>query len=91
MPTNFADKARLEGTPANLLGEYAHDDNYLGVARGGMKLADVVTKGFPQVSSTLEDCIRRSNVDAQCHGAEADEDQIVDYYDNLYRSIVCGA
>jgi starch synthase len=87
MPANFNEKAKLDGIPANLMKEYA-TDTYAGVTRGGMKLADAVTKGQPKLDKTLEDLIKKGKTSVAFDHNGHDMAHYVQSYSDLYQSIL---
>ena len=86
LPPNFAEKARLEGIPAGVLQEYA-GDTYLGVSRGGIRMADAATMGEPGVPAPLQALIEERQK-AQLAQNGLDSGNYVDYYDQLYHEIL---
>lgn len=87
LPTNFAEKARLEGAPAELIQKYT-GSNYLGVSQGGIKMADAVTKGDPKVDKQLEEMIKKNKLHVAYDQNGHDPQQYVEYYHQLYQTIL---
>ncbi|MCS7072898.1 MAG: glycogen/starch synthase [Bacteroidia bacterium] len=85
LPANFADKARLEGVPADLL-QGNPNSTYVGVSRGGIQLADAVTQGDDIRNRELKSLLEaRGGSRALAYDSS---DSAVDYYNQLYRSIL---
>lgn len=87
LPDNFADKAKLEGVPAEMLAAYA-GDTFLGVSKGGIKLADAVTRGSEKVDESLEALMQKESFNVHFDNNGTDEKSYVDYYDQLYQTIL---
>lgn len=87
LPPNFAEKAKLEGVPAELLAEY-EGDTFLGVTRGGVKLADAVTRGSLKVDASLEAVIPEDKWEIAEGLTATDEKSYVEYYHQLYQAIL---
>jgi len=90
LPLNFAEKASHDGMPPNFADELRQytGDRYADVCGGGMRTADVVTKGHPELESYLEDCIRENNIDVAYDFNGHDRNSYVDYYSQLYEEII---
>jgi starch synthase len=87
LPTTFAEKARLEGMPAELLQPYANP-SYLGFSRGGTRHADVVTIGQPKLEDPFRSLLETNDGAAEVFpNFIANEKDYVDFYDALYRRI----
>ncbi|MCE3008502.1 MAG: glycogen/starch synthase [Bacteroidetes bacterium] len=87
LPDNFAEKARLDGTPEDLLNEY-RGDTYLGVSRGGIKLADFVTQGSTTVHSELHSTLAEVEKQDRFATITADHADGVDSYNDIYKKIL---
>jgi starch synthase len=87
LPANFADKARLDGTPTDLLQQYS-GETYVGVSRGGIHMADFVTQGSATVHKEVEGALALR--DSQNCFATITEEQPdgVDHYHELYNQIL---
>lgn len=86
LPANFAEKARLEGIPANVLQEYA-GSNYLGVSKGGIQMADAATLGEDSVPAAVQDLVRQAQKPQHAQNS-VESGNFVDYYDQLYHEIL---
>ncbi len=87
MPDNFSEKARLDGVPANLMKEYS-SETYAGVTKGGLKLADAITKGQPKLEKSLEDLIKKGKHPVAFDHNGHDIKHYVESYNQLYQSIL---
>jgi starch synthase len=87
LPSNFAEKAKLDGIPSELLEEYS-GHTYLGVSRGGIRLADAVTSGTAELNPVIMECMKQNNVDMIYDRNGEDEKFYIEYYDNLYKNIL---
>jgi len=89
LPSNFADKAKLDGVPAEVLSQFS-GSSFIQVAQGGIQMADAATKGDPSVDVRLEDCIRAAQNTERLPAPEMEfgnPDSIINYYNNLYMNI----
>lgn len=87
LPASFAEKAKLDGVPASMMAEYS-GDTFLGVSRGGIKLADAATKGSTIIDNTLEEALKKGKKDAAFDHNGMDVEAYVAYYNELYQSIL---
>jgi starch synthase len=87
LPANFAEKAKLEGVPAELLAAYA-GDTFVGVSTGGGQLADAVTRGSQKVDDRLEAVLKADKWDIGLELDADDEKSYVEYYNQLYQAIL---
>jgi len=88
LPATFLEKARLDGVPQDKIAAYL-DSSYLGLAKGGMRMADAITVGSSMVSSPLIEYINQQTIQMKMHDfAGAETPAGVDNYTELYRSIL---
>ncbi|MCB9231710.1 MAG: glycogen/starch synthase [Bacteroidia bacterium] len=82
---NFLAKANIDSGSDNPMENY--EPSYIGVCKGGISLADVVTKGSPRIDQKLEDYISSSEKE-DLYFDTNDSDSYVESYQNLYASIL---
>lgn len=87
LPANFADKANLPGIPTQMMAEYS-GKTFVGVSKGGLKLADAVTKGDPKVDKQLEEIISKHKMHVDMHQKGKSLTDSVEYYNELYQNIL---
>jgi starch synthase len=85
LPINFLEKTNIENLkPSN--GSFL-ENNYVGVCKGGIQLADVATMGASVIDSTLE-AFMESNKKEKIFFDVDDSDSFVEGYQNLYTNIL---
>ena len=85
LSTNFLEKTNTENLiPSN--GSF-QENNYLGVCKGGIQLADVATMGASRIDSTLEDFMQSTHNEKIFFDVD-DSDSFVEGYQNLYTTIL---
>jgi starch synthase len=87
LPDNFADKARLEGVPAEMMAQYS-DKTFLGVSRGGIQLADAVTKGTENLDIRLEATLTECEKTKAVYPFVLSDAACVDHYDKVYHDLL---
>lgn len=83
---NYLQKTNIEGLAAANVSGY-DENNYFGLCKGGIQMADVVTKGAPEIASQLEDYIKSNNKETIYYDAD-DRDTYVESYHQLYTTIL---
>ncbi|MCS6905685.1 MAG: glycogen/starch synthase [Bacteroidia bacterium] len=89
LPLNFIEKARLDGIDTEVMRQYV-DGTYEGVVKSGIRMADFVTKGSPELSPGLEECIRQLKKDVTYDFNGQDKSSYINYYSQLYKEILLG-
>lgn len=88
LPSNFADKAKLEGTPLDLLHQYS-GTHFGDISTAGMRMADAVTTGIPEMPLYLQNSIQNHNIEVRFnHDQGMDAAQTVESYNALYQTIL---
>ncbi len=87
LPGNFAEKAKLDGVPPAMMKEYS-GETYMGVTKGGLKLADAITKGQPKLEKALEDLLKKGKHNVAFEHNGHDIQHYVESYNQLYQSII---
>lgn len=88
LPANFAEKARLDGTPTEVVMEYS-GHSFSEVSTGGMRMADAVTTGLSEPSPFLNTSILHHNIDVRYNHEEATNPvDSIEFYNDLYRTIL---
>jgi starch synthase len=88
LPDNFIDKARLDGMQADTLALFLKSKSYLGLAQGGITMADAVTKGDMVINSWLEEYLNSGNGFNFHANIGNDQHSCVESYNMLYESIL---
>ena len=89
IPTNFAEKASLEGMQTmNESLKTTAAKTYSDFSLYGMRSADVVTKGEPELLNQMEENIRANNMNVPYDFNGEDAKTYVDYYNDLYNTII---
>jgi starch synthase len=88
LPANFAEKARLDGIPAEML-EGTAGSSFMDVTRGGMKMADAITRAANPFGAQFEDYLKNTGLIVVSEpAADTGLQGTVNYYDALYQSIL---
>lgn len=83
---DFLNKANIDGESEEPLKNY--ESSYVGVVKGGIALADAVTKGEPKIDAKLEEIISGKANKDEVYFDTNDTDSYVENYHNLYTSIL---
>jgi starch synthase len=89
LPNNFAEKAKLEGVPQDMMSHYSHE-TFLGVSRGGIQMADAVTKGQEKLDIRLEDALTECQKTKAVYPflQEEEKSNIAEHYDKVYHELM---
>lgn len=82
---NFIEKMRIDGINDETLGNFG-ENNFIGLCKGGIAMSDVVTKGHPSISETLESHIAQIKSSGEYIQTD-DMDSCAQKYNELYATI----
>jgi len=83
---NYSDKVSVDGVNGDALQMYESND-YLGLCKGAISLADVVTKGSEQIAPELEAYLQENNIDGEYYDP-SDKKGVVQHYHELYSNAI---
>lgn len=84
---DFKTHVQIDGVPDSALEAYL-GGSYLGFAQGSALTADAVSKGQPDIDPELEAFFKEKGLEVPYDGSQGDETAYVEYYHNLYQSLL---